>query len=362
MARILKRKNKKGWSYTATVRVKGHPSVSRTFDTKGEASAWAAKTTESIKAKKYNDPRLAMSIPFEEAVKKYLDTISRKKATTTHMREKASAKRLVEQIGAETPFGSISAATVAGYRDDRMQIVSAYSVRQELALLSHLFSKAKKEWGIPVGNPVAEIDRPVPPRGRTRFLTEDEAIKLLKASRKSRNKKLYSYILTLLHTGMRSSEAAGLRWNQVDLEKRVIYLPDTKNKDPRWVPLTQELASELSNLKEITGEEDENLVFLKEDQLQSARVQARPGIRFREAFNHAKKRAGLPDIHMHDLRHTAASHLIMSGVDIRTLADILGHRTLQMVQRYTHLLHDHKLTAIDNIGSLGQKQDKKSTG
>lgn len=56
-------------------------------------------------------------------------------------------------------------------------------------------------------------------------------------------------------------------------------------------------------------------------------------------------------------RHTAASHLIMAGVDIRTLADILGHRTLQMVQRYTHLLHDHKLTAIDKIGSLGKRQE-----
>jgi len=126
MARILKRKNKKGWSYTATVRVKGHPSVSRTFDTKGEASAWAAKTTESIKAKKYNDARLAMSITFGEVVTKYLNRISSKKATTTHMREKASAKRLLEQIGTETPFGSISAATVAEYRDDRMQRVSAY--------------------------------------------------------------------------------------------------------------------------------------------------------------------------------------------------------------------------------------------
>ena len=115
-----------------------------------------------------------MNVTFGEAVTRYLNTISSKKATTTHMREKASAKRLVEQIGTKTPFGSISAATVAGYRDDRMQRVSAYSVRQELTLLSHLFTKAKKEWGIPVGNPVAEIERPVPPRGRTRFLTKNE--------------------------------------------------------------------------------------------------------------------------------------------------------------------------------------------
>ena len=126
---------------------------------------------------------------------------------------------------------------------------------------------------------------------------------------------------------------------------------------PFKYPGTKELAEELASLKEISNGKEENLVFLKDEQLKTARAKARPGIKFREAFNAAKKRAGLPDIHMHDLRHTAASHLIMSGVDIRTLADILGHRTLQMVQRYTHLLHDHKLTAIDKIGSLGRGKD-----
>ena len=360
MARIAKRKNKRGISYLATVRRKGFETVARTFDTKGEAIAWATGVEQDMKDQRYQNPRRAMNTSFGHALEKYLNTISQKKAINTHMLEKSAARRLLEHIGAETPLGSITATTAAQYRDARLQEVSAYPVRHELALLSHLFTKAKKEWGIPVENPVADIERPAPPRGRTRFLTDQEAAKLLESSRKARNYKFYYYILTLLHTGMRSSEAAGLHWSQVDLKNRVIYLPDTKNKDPRWVPLTKELTEELSSLKKISKGKDENLVFLKDDQLKTDRAKARPGIKFREAFNAAKKRAGLPDIHMHDLRHTAASHLIMSGVDIRTLADILGHRTLQMVQRYTHLLHDHKLIAIDNIGSLGQKQDKKS--
>ncbi len=118
-----------------------------------------------------------------------------------------------------------------------------------------------------------------------------------------------------------------------------------------------ELTKELSNLKKNSKGKDENLVFLKDNQFKTVRAKARPGIKFREAFNAAKRRAGLPDIHMHALRHTAASHLIMSGVDIRPLADILGHRTLQMVQRYTHLLLDHKHTAIDKIDSLGRGKE-----
>ena len=113
-------------------------------------------------------------------------------------------------------------------------------------------------------------------------------------------------------------------------------------------------------MKEITEGRDENLVFLEDKQMQTSRAKARPGIKFREAFNATKKRAGLPNIHLHDLRHTAASHLIMSGVNIRTLADILGHRTLQMVLRYTHLLHDHKLAAIDKIELLGRGQGSRS--
>ena len=173
-----------------------------------------------------------MHITFGQAIERYLQFISSKKAINTQMREKVAAGRLVEQIGAETPLGSISAAIVASYRDKRLQKVSAYPVRQELVLLSHLFTKAKKEWGIPVENPVREIERPPPPRGRTRFLTESEAILLLESSRKARNKKFYFYILTLLHTGMRASEAAGLRWSQIDVEQRVIFLQTPKIRIP----------------------------------------------------------------------------------------------------------------------------------
>ena len=149
-------------------------------------------------------------------------------------------KKWNKKIGPEIALGSTSPAIAAKYRNARLQevsaypvraelaLVSAYPVRAELALLSHLFTKAKREWGIPVDNPVAEIDRPAPPRGRTRFLTDEEASKLLDASHKAKNKNFYYYVLTLLHTGMRASEAAGLHWNQVNLEERVIFLPDTK--------------------------------------------------------------------------------------------------------------------------------------
>ncbi len=166
MARIEKRKNKRGISYLATVRRKGVKAVARTFDTKGEVIAWAAGIEQDMRDRRYQDPRLAMGITLGQAMDRYLKTISTTKAKNTQMREKACAKRILERIGAETPLGAIDANIVATYREERKQEVSVYSVRLELVLLSYLFTKAKKEWGIPVGNPVAEIERPSPPRGR----------------------------------------------------------------------------------------------------------------------------------------------------------------------------------------------------
>ena len=157
------------------------------------------------------------------------------------------------------------------------------------------------------------------------------------------------YVQLLLHTGMRPSEGAGLIWGQVDIDARIIDLTITKTK-PRRVPLTIKV---IEILLDIMPEQcNKRLsVFLPENI--SSTVQRRPNLFFRRAFDNAVKKAEIEDFHMHDLRHTAASYLLMSGSDLRTLADILGHSTMQMVQRYTHLLDEHKLKAVDRIAGLG---------
>ena len=162
---------------------------------------------------------------------------------------------------------------------------------------------------------------------------------------------LYPYVLILLHTAMRPSEAAGLRWNQVDFDRRSLTLFITKN-EPRTVPLTKTVVTVLEELKK--SNPDKEFIFLK-DEGKSEHSKNIPSSRFRPSFDNARERAGLSSVHMHDLRHTAASHMLMAGTDIRTLAGILGHSTLQMVLRYTHLLDEHKLNAVDRINTLGIK-------
>ncbi len=348
MARIVARKGKKKTSYSVTIRLKGEKSITRSFDTKGEARTWAAEVETEIKNKKFKDPRHAQ-ITLDDALDKYLKTVTPQKALTTQERERRIAKILKENFGRNALLPDITPSVVARYRDTRIENVSAYAVRLELALLSHLFTKARQEWELPLENPVKSIERPKVPKGRILFLKEDEAVRLLKECKVSRNKMLYPYVLVLLQTAMRPSEAAGLRWSQIDFDRRYLILYVTKN-EPRTVPLTKTVITVLKKIKKPNS--DNEFVFLKGEG-KSPHAQNIPSSRFRPSFDKARERANLPKLHMHDLRHTAASHMLMAGTDIRTLAAILGHSTLQMVLRYTHLLDEHKLKAVERINSLG---------
>ena len=351
MARIQTRKGKKRTTYTATVRVKGFPAVARTFDTRGEAKIWAAEIEKEMRMGRYKDVRPAEKITFEEVLTKYLAQISPTKRPNSARRDNDSSKALFRFFGSEISISEVTPQRLAAYRDARVKNVQPSTIQKEFALLSHMFNIARREWGIPVSNPVPEVTRPKVRNNRTRFLTKEEAQRLLDVAKASKNKNLYPFLLVMMHTGMRPSEAAGLQWGDVDLENRLVKLQVTKT-DMRYVPLTEKTESTLRSIRP-SNVRGEDYVFLPPSSLQSKAVLEVPCLHFKRSFGTARIKAGLEDVHLHDLRHTAASHLLMSGVDIRTLAEILGHKTLQMVHRYTHLLNDHKLKAVDRINTLG---------
>jgi site-specific recombinase XerD len=124
----------------------------------------------------------------------------------------------------------------------------------------------------------------------------------------------------------------------------------------RYVPLTEASEKVLRTIRPEPPEK-EAFVFIPSNSLLLNKPLLCPSIHFRRSFETARTKAGLEDVHLHDLRHTAASHLLMAGVDLRTLAEILGHKTMQMVHRYTHLLNEHKLKAVDLISSLGIEKE-----
>jgi len=353
MATIIPVTRKKGIGYQVIIRTKGHPQLKRTFNSKGEAKQWANEQESLITARLYRDPRLADKITMDMAIEKYMARVSSKKAASTHDREKYSCRHLLRIFGKSTPLPQIVSSSVSDYQEERIKEGgSASSIRQELCLLSHLFNKARKEWGLPVQNPVDDIERIKPGYGRDRMLTTEEAEAVIEESKKSKNERFFPFVLLLLHSGMRSGEAARLRKQDVDLEEHTITIRKTKSGKPRTIPLTDAAAAALKNL------DPEDYYFLKDNHLRSYHIMLRPGCIFNDCWRNLRERLSkrgkiLHHFTVHDLRHTAASHLIMNGVDFRIIADILGHSSLQMVMRYTHILGTHKKTIIDKIGRLG---------
>jgi len=355
MARIQTRKGKNRTTFAATVRVSGFDTCTRTFDTKGEAKTWAANIEREMRMGRYQDIRPVKKVTLSEAMERYLTQVSTTKRPNSERRDKDSAKAILNIMGTDVSLADISPQNIVAYRDKRLKDISPSTLQKEFALLSHLFNIARREWGLSVKNPIPEVTRPKIRNNRTRFLTKEEAQKLLDIAQKSRNKNLYPYLLLMMHTGMRPSEAAGLTWGDVNLDERLVKLRITKT-EMRYVPLTEASEKVLRTIRPEPPEK-EAFVFIPSNSLLLNKPLLCPSIHFRRSFETARTKAGLEDVHLHDLRHTAASHLLMAGVDLRTLAEILGHKTMQMVHRYTHLLNEHKLKAVDLISSLGIEKE-----
>lgn len=345
MASITKIERKKGTVYKVLVRLKGHPSISQSFDRRSEAIRWVEDTEYALRNGGYIGNAPAGDMLFEDALTRYLAEVSSQKAKSTHRREIYQARSLVFFNGKK--LGEITPADTAAYRDARAKVVGPAMVRKDLNILSHLFNVAKKEWALVVSNPVEGIRKPKTPQGRLRFLTREEIASLLDESKQSHRRLLYEYIVLQLNTGMRPSEGAGITWQQVNLDQRIIDLTETKT-DPRRVPLTVSAVEVLASIMPRQDCTPHDYVFLPKNPKMTFRQ--RPNQYFRESFEAAVSRAKITDFHMHDLRHTAASHMVMSGIDIRTIADILGHKTISMTMKYTHLLDTYKVEAVDRLG------------
>jgi integrase len=228
------------------------------------------------------------------------------------------------RLGRLSP-AALTATRVAAYRDARLADgIAGESVRKELALLSKLLKTAMREWGIALpANPVAVVSKPPPARARDRRLEGDEEARLLASLDQCKSRYMRPLVELAVETAMRQGELLKLRWRDVDFQRRVALLHDTKNGEDRAVPLSTRAVQILQALPRLVRDER---VFPVS---QSLVVQA---------WGHAVKRAGIEDLHFHDLRHEALSRLAERGdLSVLELAAVSGHKTLQMLKRYTHL-------------------------
>jgi integrase len=175
---------------------------------------------------------------------------------------------------------------------------------------------------------------------RERFLNKDEIVALLSVCRKSKSPYLYPVTLFALATGARKGEILGLKWEDIDFSRAIATFRDTKNGETRAVHLSSTI------LKCLQGEQSRRTVlsayvFSNHDGTKSACI--------RTAWELAVEETGLKDVVFHSLRHTAASHLAMGGFSTLEIAAILGHKSLSMVKRYSHLSISSTARAIDQM-------------
>lgn len=322
---------KRGRCWRVRIRRSGAPEQTRTFNSKKLALQWARSVENGIDQGLIVDRRVSERTSLGEILERYRREVTPAKrgARDEDLRLRAMARRPLARI----TMAALTSSRLAAYRDERLRVVCGATVNREFNILSHAIDIARREWDVylPI-NPCTLVRRAPPGRPRTRRLQHDEEQRLLSQCRAARNRWLAHFVSLAIETGMRRGELLSLRWMNVDLEKRTAFLPITKNGEARSVPLSSQAAAILRSLPASRN----GYVF------GDLTVEG-----LKKSFKRAVRRAGIDDLRLHDMRHEATSRFFEKGLNMMEVAFVTGHKTLQMLKRYTHL------SATDLAARLG---------
>ncbi len=347
MATIQERIAKDGTiRYTVIIRLKGYPTQTETFRRKSDAKRYIQNTEGAIRNNRHFKTTKAKKYTVADMIDRYLSTVKLTKVQDGHIG--LHLRRWKEEIG-YTVLADIDSDTITKIRDKLLnedvngKPRSPTTVIKYMASLSTVFTVAVQDWGWLDDNPMRNIKKPKAARGRVRYLNDDERERLLAACKDSRNKNLYLYVILAISTGMREGELFSLKWQDVYLDGEYLILHETKNDERRRVPVT---GHALELLKEYAKERrtDTELLFPSNKDPQKP-------INVATAWTTARKEANINDFRWHDLRHCTASYLVMDGANLAEIAEILGHKTLQMVKRYAHLSDSHVSNVVSSMNN-----------
>ncbi len=332
MADFEKRITPKGKKrFYARVRRAGFKTIRATFDTMAEARQWAAKKESEINSGKYQLTTSADQHTVGEMIAQYLKTVLPNKS-----RKPRYIKQQKNQLGwwwariGEYTLSHVTPALIAKQRDEHLKKVSNETANRYLAALSHVYTIAIKEWAWLEQSPIARLRKLKEGRGRVRFLSETELESLLVAVRAEKSKPLELIVVMAISTGARKMEILSLKWQDVDLERGIATVQESKNNERRPLYIT---GLALSMLKQHRHHPKSDYVF-------PTRFGNQP-IDIEKEWRRVLARAKIVDFHFHDLRHTAASYIAMNGGTTADIGAVLGHKSANMVQRYAHLSKTH---------------------
>ena len=341
MASITKRKRKDGSpSYRVEVRLKGFPPQRATFSRITDAKKWAQNTESAIRERRFFKTAEAQKHTLDEMIERYIREVLPTKSK--NINQKSQLEWWSEEIGVYT-LADVTPSLISQCRDKLIteRGLAPATVVRYMAALSHSFTVAINDWGWLEDSPLRKVRKPKLPRGRVRFLDDDERSRLLEACRESDNEYLYLVVVLALSTGMRKSELMWLKWSDVDLANQRITLHETKNNERRVIPVAGHALDLLRDHNKVRK--------IDTDLLVPGRNKTDRPIDLRTPWETALKRSGVEDFRFHDLRHSAASYLAMNGASLAEIADVLGHKTFQMVKRYAHLSEAHTAGVVASM-------------
>lgn len=361
MATIQKRSGRDGkTSYRVQIRLKGFEKETASFERLTDAKQWATKIEADMRAGRHFGQSKRHT--FNELADEYLEhakelqSYDQRKRHIDYWRKafgpdlldsitssrigKERSKLLAEETNrfAEPPTGDAEQDAKRARRKRTGPAVNRYH-----AALSACLAYGVKHLQWLENNPCERVAKSRESTGRVRFLSDDERGRLLAACRP--HNELYLAVVLALTTGARQAEVMTLRWGQIDFKRQVITLSKTKNGETRSIPLVGEaymLLQERSKVRSLTDDR----IFPP-----TSRAKKSECLDLRAPWVDALKIAKITDFHWHDLRHTAASYLAMSGVSLVEIAKVLGHRTLAMVARYAHLSDEHIVATGEKLAA-----------
>jgi integrase len=296
------------------------------------------RVTEAIEDRWFDKRNVGIT-PFSEFAETYF---RRHVVTLKSVRAERLAVQVWKRQFGNRPLGQITRAELQDWQAWKREGRKPATVNRLLGRLRHMFNKAV-EWDLLDRSPMERLRFLPENNARLRYLSIDECNRLLDSCFASH---IRAMVTMALHTGMRRGEILNLTWQDIDLDSGSITIRDSKNGQPRHIPMDSTVRDLLSGYIPTSGSSH---VFSCASGGRRSTVQ--------RAFRNARIRAGMPDLHFHDLRHTFASHWVMSGGDLYVLKDILGHKSIVMTQRYAHLSPAFKRTMVDRMEKMWERAE-----
>lgn len=349
MAVIEERKGRDGKkTFRVKVRIRGYRPLTSTFSRKRDAEDWAQRQESDIRRSLKFDDHKASTTTLSETIALYKVSMARLKPTQHRDRtcqlnwwEKRLGHLFLINVNPDKILETKRELLKRTWRDKpNATYISPATINQYLISLSAVLTYAEKELHWLQHNPMRHIKKEKLPNNRVRYLTEKERLALLEACKESPTRLLHPLVMLALCTGMRKNEILHLTWKDVDFKKRIVRAMQTKNGEPRSVPLTGPAETVLKQLDKVRRL-DTDLIFARPKNTKPLDIQ--------NHWEDALKKAKIKDFRFHDLRHTAATYLLESGATLPELSAILGHRSIQMVKRYAHLADNHAVQVAEKM-------------